>query len=301
MYFKYQHFRHCIKICQPRKVVWTFCSDYIFADHNPYDRIYGLYWGWWNGDRFSICLRKLYQPHGQWPCPVQLHAHTHKHTDGLTGRGLCSSPFPFHSTHSVLVRHSAQRFLKAGTLDNQSRRSRSCDIIGVSHDPQHFSRRSLVSQFSSKHDLSNHLRIAYWNYVGCHENYGIIGHSIRKCWGLQEPSANFRGVAVWGRGLWQELLRGRESIRQGSLQSGQLLKMQQHHYSLTQPTTLSPPLHHSLFPFGSLSIFSPSSPCSSWFFAPQPSVLFKQHVLLHIPFCSPLSSLSLCLLRIFFY
>lgn len=33
------------------------------------------------------------------------------------------------------------------------------------------------------------------------------------------------------------LLRGKESIRQGSLQSGQLLKMQQHHYGLTQPRT----------------------------------------------------------------
>lgn len=33
------------------------------------------------------------------------------------------------------------------------------------------------------------------------------------------------------------LLRGKESIRQGSLQSGQLLKMQQHHYGLTQPKT----------------------------------------------------------------
>lgn len=49
--------------------------------------------------------------------------------------------------------------------------------------------------------------------------------------------SNFLGVTVWATGLWQELLRGRESIRQGSLQSGQLLKMQQHHYSLTQPRT----------------------------------------------------------------
>lgn len=75
-----------------------------------------------------------------------------------------------------------------------------------------------------------------WNYVCCQI---ILDHWIfhQEVLATIGALSNFCGVTVWARGLWQELLRGRESIRQGSLQSGQLLKMQQHHYSLTQPTT----------------------------------------------------------------
>lgn len=146
----------------------------------------------------------------------------------------------------------------------------------------------LVSKFSFKHDLPKHLR-TNWNYVCCQT---ILDHwpFYQEVLGTIGALSNFRGVAVWGRGLWQELLRGRESIRQGSLQSGQLLKMQQHHYSLTQPTTLSPSLHHSLFPFGSLSPFFPSFFFWILFSTAICSLLDISHcTLLRIPF-SPLSS-----------
>lgn len=72
-----------------------------------------------------------------------------------------------------------------------------------------------------------------WNYVWCQ----TILLFYQEVLGTVGAFSNFRCVTVRGRGLWQELLRGRESIRQGSLQSGQLLKMQQHHYSLTEPAT----------------------------------------------------------------
>lgn len=78
--------------------------------------------------------------------------------------------------------------------------------------------------------------VTNWNYVWC--------QTISDHWTLEQEVlgtigalSNFRGVTVWGARLWQGLLRGKESIREGSLQSGQLLKMQQHHYSLTQPRT----------------------------------------------------------------
>ncbi len=92
-----------------------------------------------------------------------------------------------------------------------------------------------VSKISSKHDLPKHLRTNR-NHVCCQT---ILDHwtFYQEVLGTTGALSNFRGVTVWSRGLWQELLRGRESIRQGSLQSGHLLKMQQHHYSLTQPTT----------------------------------------------------------------
>lgn len=77
-------------------------------------------------------------------------------------------------------------------------------------------------------------------------------------------SVFFCSVTGWGRGLWQELLSGWESIRQGSLQSGQLLKMQQHHYSVTPPPT------HSA---SSVALYLISF-CAELFLFGQPYVLF---------------------------
>lgn len=122
-----------------------------------------------------------------------------------------------------------------------------------------------------------------WNYVWCQ----TILLFYQEVLGTVGAFSNFRCVTVRGRGLWQELLRGRESIRQGSLQSGQLLKMQQHHYSLTEPTT---PVSFTASLFISLWIVI-SSFSSFEFFLLQPSVLFLI-CLLHIPFL-PLSCLLL--------
>lgn len=61
-------------------------------------------------------------------------------------------------------------------------------------------------------------------------------HLVWGRWGRR----NFRGGTIWGAGLWRELLRGRESIRQRLLQSGRLLKMQRHNsQNLCVPDCLS--------------------------------------------------------------
>lgn len=105
---------------------------------------------------------------------------------------------------------------------------------------------------------------------------GFVGHY----W----AHSNFRAVTVWGTGLWQELLRGRESIRQGLLQSGHLLKMQLHHLSLSQTRTCVCLTASFFF----------SQPLSSLeFFQLLPSVLFLTYLtllsftslfLLYLPF-----------------
>lgn len=195
---------------------------------------------------------------------------------------------PFHHTNKVFVRHLAE-FWKEVQWRPELLISKSCDIsVGLGHffSSQCFSfcflQVNLALNIFFKNKTKNRKTLE-WNYVWC--------QTILDCWtfyqevlGTVGAFSNFRCVTVRGRGLWQELLRGRESIRQGSLQSGQLLKMQQHHYSLTEPTT---PVSFSASLFISLWIIISSFFFSFEFFLLQPSVLFLI-CLLHIPF-SPLS------------
>lgn len=100
----------------------------------------------------------------------------------------------------------------------------------------YFNHSLFLSKPSSKHYTLN-IKVFTGTTFSCqkiYDNWTLYPEVLTTVGAL----SNFRAVAVWGGGLWQELLRGRESIRQGSLQSGQLLKMQQHHYSLTQHTTV---------------------------------------------------------------
>lgn len=130
-----------------------------------------------------------------------------------------------------------------------------------------------------------------WNYVWC-QTISVRWTFYQEVLGTIGALSNFRGVTVWGTGLWQELLRGRESIRQGSLQSGQLLKMQQHHYSLTQPrtsvslTAFALDIYLSLlfnsfrcrhlFSFWYISLCSHSHHPSSFFSLPIPRIFYSK-------------------------